>query len=118
MHPSNLKAGNYLSGVMGSRCAQAHVILAVIQGMTNPKMIGSKTRQINGRNTFTQLEKGREISSIELRCGGPYGPIIVELSATHYKGNTTGVHGNDEIYTGKRFAFSFLLIIEKPTLQS
>ena len=37
----------------------AHVILEVILGMTNPKVIDSKSGRINGRETFTHSEKRR-----------------------------------------------------------
>ena len=61
------------------RCAQAHIILAVILGMMNPKAIGSKRGQINGREIFVLSEKQREIYSGKLCCGGPCDLIGVDI---------------------------------------
>ena len=52
-----------MNNIMGLRCARAHVILTVILGMKNPKVIGSKSGRINGRATFKYSENGGKISS-------------------------------------------------------
>ena len=43
-----------MADVMGFRCAQGRVILAVILGKKNPKGIGSKIGWINGRETIVR----------------------------------------------------------------
>ena len=58
-HPKILKRGGCLEDVMGLRCEQVHIILAVISRMTNPNVIGSKSGQRNGRGTFALSEKRR-----------------------------------------------------------
>ena len=43
--------------VMGLRCEQAHDISVVISGIAHPKVVGSKTGQINGKRAVTISEK-------------------------------------------------------------
>ena len=54
---------------MGLGCAQAHIILAVILGMTNTKEIVSKIRWIKRRETLCGHQNGGEISSGKLQNG-------------------------------------------------
>ena len=52
------------------------------------------------RHSRTQ-KNGRQISSGELRRGGPCGPIGVNISTTRDKGYRTGVHGSGKSSKGK-----------------
>ena len=57
------------------------------------------------KNQRTQKDSG-EISSGDLRRGGPCGAIGVDISATRDEGYVTGVHGAGKSSAGDLFASS------------
>ena len=61
VHPKKSKwGGGYLERVVCLGCTLAHVNLAVLSKMRNPKAVGSKLGKRNGRETFDPLAKQRK----------------------------------------------------------
>ena len=82
-----------MANVMDLRFSRAHFISVVIPGMKNPKAIGSKSGQRNGRENLCGHRNGGEIYSGKLRRAGPYNLIIVDIFATRDKKYGTCIRG-------------------------
>ena len=63
--------------------------------------------EMGEQNQRTQKDSG-EISSGDLRRGGPCGAIGVDISATRDKGYGTGVSGDRKSSTGNNFVSYFI----------
>ena len=111
------KRENYLASVMGLRCAREHFILEVIPGMTNPKVIGTKSGHINGRGTFTHSEKLRRNI---LRRVAPRQPVWFNRSGflfnARWRIRDRCLKGWKN-FCGKPFCLVFYLENRKPSLQ-